>query len=192
MRSSLWDRMDINKLILVYVQQSDDHALWSPLSILLSDGKCIFFFLSVTYLCLERCSLFHWFPLLDSLSVQLSVLILNVTSFHTPRQRPSSLNISMSFSGLLASWLLPFLKAALMPETPDLGLWIHFPAAFKQPQKFWELIFPSDLISCPPWPQPPTKVVQCCLWDQSHVSWRLLEHGCYLLLLHLSSSPFIS
>lgn len=119
-------------------------------------------------------------------------LILNVTSFHTPRQRPSSLNISMSFSGLLASWLLPFLKAALMPETPDLGLWIHFPAAFKQPQKFWELIFPSDLISCPPWPQPPTKVVQCCLWDQSHVSWRLLEHGCYLLLLHLSSSPFIS
>lgn len=38
--------MDINKLILVYVQQSDDHALWSPLSILLSDGKCIFFFFS--------------------------------------------------------------------------------------------------------------------------------------------------
>lgn len=101
MRSSLWDRMDINKLILVYVWQSDDHALRSPLSTLLSDGKCcLFFFLSVTYLFLERCSLFHWYPLLAFLSVQLSFLILNVTSFHMQRQRPPSL-ISMSFSAFL-------------------------------------------------------------------------------------------
>lgn len=43
MRSSLRNSMDINELTLIYMWQSE-HALWSPLSILLSDGKCCNFF----------------------------------------------------------------------------------------------------------------------------------------------------
>lgn len=108
----------------------------------------------------------------------------------TRRHRLPCLNTSMSSSDLVVVQLLPFLKWThdakdIWPRAVD-----PFFSAAESTEVLRELIFPSDLISCPPWPLPPPKVAPCCLWDQSHVSWRLLENPYYLHLLQFCPCLF--
>lgn len=73
--------------------------------------------------------------------------------------RPSCLNTSMFSSRLVVVQLLSFLR-----WTHDArDLWPRAVDPLFSSSRYRELIFPSDLISCPPWPLPLTEVTPCCL-----------------------------